>query len=82
MNIEKTLIRALYIALYPVLFITTGVEIGCGSMLNDTNRLKGGIIATIAVAILFIIDGFGPFKEVIVKLKEFKKISKESNNCV
>ena len=72
MNLEKTLAKALYIALYPVLFITTGSEIGYGLMFHHNDRLKGGIIATVAVFILFVIDGFGPFKELFVKLKEKK----------
>ena len=76
MNIEKTLIKALYIALYPVLFITTGCEIGYGSYYNNTDQLKGGIIATVAVFILFVIDGFGPFKDIITTLKAKKSVSK------
>ena len=62
MNIEKTLLKAVYIAFYPVLLFTTGYQVASGIYYNNTNQLKGGIVAVVAVVILFVVDGFGPLK--------------------
>ena len=40
MNIEKTLVKAFYIAFYPILLLATGFEIGYGIYYHNNNQLK------------------------------------------